>query len=244
MDRAGAAGAVREGLFRAASSVELPEIRANLVNLNTVGHRACRPAVRSLPALIDPAGRAADARRGAAGDAPGLLRAATGSIRRSMRAKSCRSTPVSTGRPSSSSSMPRRSSSRAIGWRRCEGNILIEVGDGDDARRSAPSHPPPGAGPPACRRHGRAGPPPRPRCEQGRGVAPHPPPKRRVGCQPRMQAAHDHSTPSPSSVIQAGAAADLRRDGPRLLPRRLLAGDRRGATTAPTASIIGRRPAR
>ena len=82
--------ALFEKAYFARFKVELPEIRANLVNVNTsvIG---VRPEV-DLSRLIDPAGRADNARM-APGARPGRSGTmANGMTHRSMTAKGCRST--------------------------------------------------------------------------------------------------------------------------------------------------------
>jgi N-methylhydantoinase A len=84
--------ALFEKAYYARFKVQLPEIRANLVNLNT-SVTGVRPAV-DLSRLIDPAGRERRQTRCLKPGPSGST--ANGTKRRSMRAKGCRSTPSST----------------------------------------------------------------------------------------------------------------------------------------------------
>jgi N-methylhydantoinase A len=116
-----------EKAYFARFKVELPEIRANLVNLNT-SVTGVRPDI-DLSSLIDPAGRMAT----------------LGRRRREVRpvwfagrwhdtavyiGKRCRSTPSSKGRQSLSRWTPPPCSNPATGRARTsDGNIIIDIGE-------------------------------------------------------------------------------------------------------------------
>ena len=120
--------ALFEKAYFARFRVELPEIRANLVNLNTsvIGVRA-----GGRPVAADRSGgQGGDARRRAARDAAGLVRRRVAATRRStLREKLPLDAVDRRARRSSSRWTPRRCSSPATGRvSDADGNIIIEVG--------------------------------------------------------------------------------------------------------------------
>ena len=120
--------ALFEKAYFARFKVELPEIRANLVNLNT-SVTGVRPAI-DLSRLIDPAGRAETldearcARSGRSGST------AAGTTRRSTHAKSCRSTPCIAG-PAILEQMDATTVLEPGDRARsdADGNIIIDIGE-------------------------------------------------------------------------------------------------------------------